>query len=296
MSLLKIDLHTHVSRASELTRPAWDNQTFCTPEQMIEKYDRDGVEYGCILPMVNPESAHLLVTNEEAMSICAQYPARFRWFCNLDPRMDRNDGNSDFAFFLNFYKERGALGCGEVCATLPFDDPRFEALFRGCEETGMPVIFHIADKATGMYGIYDEQRLPGLEGALRKFPNLIFFGHSQCFWAEIDANLHPFERGGYPAGKVTPGRIVYLLREYENLMCDISAGSGLNALRRDADFGLAFMEEFQDRLFFGQDICTPAQNHAHSSWLDGQRDYGNLSREAYEKICRGNFKRVFGSR
>lgn len=61
---------------------------------------------------------------------------------------------------------------------------------------------------------------------------------------------------GYPGGPVIPGRrVVELMRRYPNLLGDLSAGSGLNALRRDREFGISFLNEFQDKLYFGHDFC-----------------------------------------
>ena len=61
---------------------------------------------------------------------------------------------------------------------------------------------------------------------------------------------------------------------------------------RDPDFGYAFLEEFQDRLFFGTDICDP-RNITNpmlklSAFLDGAMLSGKISYAAYEKISRGN--------
>jgi predicted TIM-barrel fold metal-dependent hydrolase len=78
------------------------------------------------------------------------------------------------------------------------------------------------------------------------------------------------------------------MRRYPNLYGDLSAGSGFNALSRDEEFGLAVMEEFQDRLFFGTDFCAPSNVMPLSSWLDNLCEKGRLSRTVYEKISRAN--------
>ena len=52
------------------------------------------------------------------------------------------------------------------------------------------------------------------------------------------------------------------------------------------------MEEFQDRLFFGTDICTAAQRIGLSQWLDDKCAEGKISQAAYEKISRGNAERL----
>ena len=89
----------------------------------------------------------------------------------------------------------------------------------------MPVLFHIAPRAGGTYGLIDQLHLPGLERCLRLFPELAFIGHSQPFWAEISGDVTEETRGGYPTGPVVgDGVVPRLLREYPNLFADISAG------------------------------------------------------------------------
>ena len=81
-------------------------------------------------------------------------------------------------------------------------------------------------------------------------------------------------------------------RKYPNLCCDLSAGSGCNAITRDPAFGWAFLEEFQDRCFFGTDICAPGNMNSAmmrlSGFLDEAMLNGKISYAAYEKISRGN--------
>lgn len=90
----------------------------------------------------------------------------------------------------------------------------------------------------------------------------------------------------YPKGPVLPGgRVVELMRKYPNLHGDISAGSGLNALKRDKDFAISFLNEFQDRLYYGQDCCSLAKPKMHSEYLDGLLENGDISQEVYNKIC-----------
>lgn len=58
----------------------------------------------------------------------------------------------------------------------------------------------------------------------------------------------------YPSGKVLPGgKLIEMLHTYPNLYCDLSTGSGLNALKRDSEFAKKIILEFQDRLLYGRD-------------------------------------------
>jgi len=289
-----IDIHIHLSARPIPTRPE-GKVNYATPEYIIRRDNVLGIEKTVILPTVNPECANQIQSNEEALDVVERFPDRFVAFCNVDPRMDTNDEKAGLDYIVAFYKAMGCKGCGEVCANLPFDDPRMENLFRACERNGIPLTFHIAPRIGGCYGIYDEPGLPGLERALQKFPDLIFLGHSQPFWAEIAPLKKPADRNGYPKGRVTrPGRVVELMRRYPNLHGDLSAGSGHNAVSRDEEFGLRFMEEFQDRLYFGTDICHPDTPTPLVDYLLRLRGEGKLAESVFRKIARENATRLLG--
>ena len=286
----KIDIHVHTSESAWFSR--LPNERFATPSELIGMYDRLGIEKGVLLPSINIESDYQTSSNYENYLITQQYPDRFYWFCNVDPRQGGNADDTDYTPFLNDCKSHGAKGVGEICANLYFDDPMTMNLFRCCEACDMPVIFHIGNMGRD-YGLVDEMGLPRLEKALAAFPKLKFLGHSQKFWAEIGGDLTAEERCGYPTGKVVPGgRLIELFETYPNLFGDLSAGSGYNAMARDPDFGYAFMERYQDRLFFGTDICSPKNlsdaRVCLAAFLDDGVLSGRLSEEAYLKISRGN--------
>jgi len=128
---------------------------------------------------------------------------------------------------------------------------------------------------------------------LKKHPTLKILGHSMCFWSEIGTDVTEQNRSKYLKGKVDEGRVVSLMREYPNLYCDLSAGSGFSAISRDPDFSYRFIEEFSDRLMFGTDICQPRQKAPLGPWLDEQHENGCISDENYAKICRKNAIRLF---
>ncbi len=53
---------------------------------------------------------------------------------------------------------------------------------------------------------------------------------------------------------MTPGGITdRYLSDYPNMYGDLSAGSGLNALKRDEDHARDFLERHQDKLIYGSD-------------------------------------------
>ncbi len=288
-----IDAHLHTIRRKGLPRNA-AGSNFATPEELLGMMDRTGVDMGVLLPGASPECSFQRSTPEEILDICAEYPDRFIPFCNVDPRAGSNSPDADLSFHLEYYKEQGCRGVGEITASLPFDDPLVQNLFHHCEKCGLPVIFHIGPARYGYYGLIDELGLPGLERALQRFPDLIFIGHSQPFWAEISGDLTPEQRNTYPKGPVAPGGTVPRLMEtYSNLYCGWDAGSGYNALTRDPEFGWKFMERFQDRILFGTDICDPSNDHRHAEYLRRSFQEGRISEQAFENISGRNAARLF---
>ncbi len=292
----KIDMHVHTRQPSTIPRPA-NGQTYATPEELMKIYESIGVETGLILPRVSPECALDVQSNENAKQLADTY--NFYWFCNIDPRFGGNTPDYDLSYYLQYYKALGAKGVGEVVTNLYFDDPFMQNLFYHCEKTGMPLLFHMAPQIGGYYGIVDDLGMPKLEESLKKFSNLIFIGHSQPFWAEISQGLDYKNRNSYPKGKVTPGRVVELMQKYQNLHADLSAGSGFNAISRDEEFGVWFLETFSDRLYYATDICAP-ENITQpfiklSEWLDTLVETGKLSDDAYRKISRENALKILNT-
>ena len=290
-----IDMHVHTRLFPGPQRLT--GGTYATPEQLIAMLKPHGVRRAVILPGVNPECSMIPQSLGEIEAIVAKYPDFFIPFMNVDPRAVRNAPDADLGHVMRYWKSRGFKGIGEVCAVLRFSDPLMENLFRHAEANELPLTFHIAPQAVGHYGILDDLGLPGLEGALKKFPRLIFLGHSQPFWSEISGDVTEAIRNSYPKGKVTPGgAVVRLMRAYPNLWGDLSpaAGSGYNAIARDPDFGYAFLEEFQDRLLFATDICDPRNPLTLIDYLNDAVAQGRISQAAFEKISHGNAERLLG--
>lgn len=292
----KIDIHAHASISGW---PAFTpTLALPTPEELIAMYDEIGVEKGVLLPLIT-NTVYQPTSNYEMYQIVQKYPDRFEWFCIFDPWQTINSPDTDFTPYLEFCKEKGAKGVGEVCANVPFDDPRMENLMRHCEKANMPFTIHIGLDG-GEYGIADEpEGLPKLEKALQKFPNLRILGHSQRFWYELSKYEYRDPDYNFNRGKVIPGgRVVELLRRYPNLLCDLSAGSGYNAMTRDPEFTYAFMEEFADRLYYGIDICHNKAMESDmvklAAFLDDAMLNGKISYDTYYKISRGNAEKLLG--
>ena len=293
----KIDIHAHATAYPELIPANYHTHgRHLSGEELIEMYDRLNIERGVLLPIVDTVAQWVSMTSENCKTIADAHPDRFAWFCGIDPRMGDHGVKTDLAYLLNHYKALGAKGVGELTTQLYADDPMMDNLFSALEACDMPVIIHIAPHFGGCYGIVDELGLPRIEKMLKKHPNLKLIGHSQPFWAEISDNATDENRNSYPTGKVKEGRLVKLLRDYGNLRCDLSAGSGMNAMTRDPEFAARFFEEFSDRIFYGCDICASFNQHPFKfdAFLTQMREEGAISEENYRKIVRENACALLG--
>lgn len=298
----KIDIHVHAtSWTTEIQPPHYGTKIYKpTAEDLLPMLDEAGIEKAVLLPLCSSECRHLIITSEDVYNIAKNYGNRFYWFCGLDPRQIFNNEKTDLSFLIMHYKKFGAKGIGELIANLYADEPLMDNLFYHCQECDMPVLIHISPppkkpgQATGCYGIIDDLGLPRLEKILIKYPKLKIIGHSQPFWAEISSDVTEETRNSYPSGKVKEGRLFRLLRDYENLYCDLSANSGLNAMERDKESAVKFLNEFSDRVMFGTDICSPANNHhlSLSKFYDDLYDEDLISETVYKKICRENAIRI----
>jgi predicted TIM-barrel fold metal-dependent hydrolase len=291
----KIDIHAHAVPFPDLTPRCPGCANFSSADEVLEVYDRLGVEKGVLLPLVSPDGIVSPMTAEATKLLADKYPDRFLWFANVDPRAAGNHPGAPLDRLIGHYKALGAKGIGEITAGLYLDDPRLENLFACCAEAEMPVTIHISI-APDSYGVADELGLPRLEKILKKFPNLKLLGHSQVFWSEISADNNEEIRNTYPSGKVTDGRVAQLMRQYPNLYCDLSAGSGANAFMRDPEYAAAFIEEFSDRILYGIDLVSKDSRFPFDfcAFFEKMLDDGSISPENYRKIFRDNAVKLLG--
>jgi hypothetical protein len=113
------------------------------------------------------------------------------------------------------------------------------------EELGVPVLIHFQHDT---YSTGFER----FESILKAYPKVNFVGHAQTWWGNVSADLDSLEM--YPKGPVKRGGLTdTLLAEYPNLYGDLSAGSGLNAITRDPDFGRDFVTRHWRKLIWGSD-------------------------------------------
>ena len=296
----KIDLHAHSHFAGGPERVR--DGTWPTPETVRRIYDNLNIEWGVQMSCGAPEHMHDPITSRDSEAICKAYPETFpHWFCALDPRMAWNDVSRvpNYSYYIDFFRERGARGAGEIQANIMIDDPRAMGMFSHCEKKDFPVTVHIGPFGK-RWGLADEVGLGHLENVLKSFPNLTLIAHAAAFWSEISADVTDKTReDNSPGPVVRGGRIPRLLRKYPNLICDISAASGYNALSRDLEFTYEFIDEFYERIAFATDVSDAtrdAKTDKNASLLsnllaEGYRS-GNISATAYRAICRDNALRI----
>ncbi len=250
-----IDCHNH---------PDWHGHNL---NKYLENMHRYGIDVTWLLSWECPsdEYAHgrytfFLAEGEEGpipFSRCISYaeraPEKFVLGFAPDPR--RPEAIDKLYAAVEIY---GVRVCGELKLRMTYDNPDAIRMFKECAKLKLPVVVHIDyefengltyPRPNWWYG----GGIDALERAIRACPETIFLGHAPGFWAHISGD-DQYNKVGYPKGKVLHGgKVPEMLRQYPTLYCDLSAGSGLNALSRDPAFAKDFIIEFQDRLLFGRD-------------------------------------------
>ena len=190
---------------------------------------------------------------ERGLAYYQQVPEKFVLGYAPDPR--KPDSIDRLQAAIEIYDVRV---CGELKLRMMYDNWDAIRMFRFCGEKGLPVTVHLDyEFSTGhkyprpnwWYG----GGIEAFERAVRACPQTNFIGHAPGFWAHI-SNDDLYNKEPYPKGNVIPGgTISRLLQNYPNLFADLSAGSALNALKRDPIFARDFLIEFQDRLLYARD-------------------------------------------
>jgi len=271
-----IDFHVHIGRISRArNRAVYD----LTPQQLIERMDREGIEKSVLLPLESPEAVAGWFLTEDAIEARDMYPERLIAFLSVDPRT----GNVEAQFDM-FVQDYGCKGFGELKNPLHFADERHQVIYAKCDQYHLPLVFH-SDPGR----CYDDAGLPALEEMLQQYPNCIFCGHGPGFWAAISADDD--RTGGHLDGPIAPGGAIdRLLADYENLYAIFDAGSGYNGMTRDPDFTKGFIERHHSRLLFGTDYLRAFQQLPQVDWL-GALD---IPADWKQEMAAGNAEHVLG--
>lgn len=288
-----IDIHSHVYR---YTPPG---VRFSTPKELIKRYDEMKVEMAVLLPIVSPE-VYFAQTVDDILEVCETYPDRFIPYCNIDPRSLWNSPFSKLDEVMQYYKERGCKGLGEVMPNMRLDDPKVQNLFYCANKVGFPVVYDGSTQLSNDFGLYDDPGLPMLETLLLQYPDLKIFGHGPVFWSEIGKlrtvaeRTVPMDMYGnqhliLPRGPIEEeGTVPILLRRYPNLNGDLSDLTAYNAIARDPNYGPRFLSEFEDRLYFGTDMVAPDMEVELDRLLIHWRETGKISETTFRKIAYDN--------
>lgn len=270
-----IDCHVHLGR---MFREGYPSAVPLSVEQLIDRMDREGIEQSVLLPLESPEGGWGYWLTEDAVAARDRYPERLIAFACVDPRYPNAP-----ALLEHCVRAYGCAGFGEHVCGLAFDDERCVALYRKCDELGLPLLFEICDGLC-----FDEPCLPRLESCLERFPSVKWIGHGPQFWSAISGDD---PRTGYPTGAITAGGALdRLLAAYPNLYADLSAHSGWNAMARDPEFTRGFVERHHGRLLLGTDYLAPGQPLPILEWL---RTF-EVTDEVRLAIGSGNARRVLG--
>jgi len=280
-----IDAHNH---------PDWHGHNL---ERFLENMDKHGIDRTWLLSWESPVDEYSPQYNYVSLgdpwgpipfSRCLAYkeraPDKFVLGYAPDPR--RPDAIDRLQAAIEIY---GVGVYGELKLRMMYDNPDALRMFRFCGEMGLPVVVHI-DYEFDTGSRYPRPNwwygggIDAFERAVRACPGTIFNGHAPGFWAHISGD-DQYDKVGYPGGGVAPGgKVVEMLRQYDNLYGDLSAGSGFNALQRDREFAKDFVLEFQDRLLYARDYF----DNRHQEFLNAL----GLPAEVLSKIYAGNALRL----
>src|SRR4030095_15765689 len=196
-----IDIHQHTDYSGR------------TDEDMIAHQRKMGVTHTILLPAGRFFGLEAMASgNDRVMEVAKRLPGEYSFFANEVPYL------SDADDVIRGVLKQGAIGSGEQKFQLEADSRALIQIAEIAQEFNVPVLLHF------QFGRYNTgyEKFPKI---LERFPKVIFIGHAQTFWANIDAKAD--QKVLYPKGPVTPGGLTdRYLTEYPNFFGDLSAGSG----------------------------------------------------------------------
>jgi predicted TIM-barrel fold metal-dependent hydrolase len=264
-----IDIHQHTNYSGR------------TDEQLLAHQRTMGITKTVLLPAGRKYGlAAGAGGNETVLRIVRERPGEYYFFANELPDIPETRQE------IEKYLKLGALGIGEQKFDVACDSAAMQLVFSIAQEYNVPVLMHF------QHGAYNHG-IERFHKMLEKYPKVNFIGHAQTWWGNVDKNHE--QKIMYPKTPVTPGGITdRLLEDYPNMYGDLSAGSGLNALRRDEERARAFLSRHQDKLLYGSD-CSDRVGEGEK--CSGSQQIATIQRlapnaEAVRKILYGNAARV----
>ncbi|MBR6748324.1 MAG: amidohydrolase family protein [Clostridia bacterium] len=272
--------------------------------KFVENMDRYHIDKTWLLTWESPEDEYSPSYNQNVnvdaareggpisfartLSYVERCPERFVLGFAPDPRRPNSIDRLKAA--VSIY---GAKVCGEVKLRMMYDNPDAIRMWRVAGELGLPVTFHFDYEFDAPDGrMYPRPNywygggIDCFERVLKLCPETNFLGHAPGFWSHISGD-DLYDKVGYPKGPVLPGgRIPEMMEKYPNLYCDMSAGSGCNALSRAPEFGRQFILTWQDRIVYARDYF----DNIHQEFLNSL----NLPAEVLDKIYYKNALKLIG--
>jgi uncharacterized protein len=265
--IIDIHQHTHYSGRSD--------------EDLIQHQRTMGITKTVLLPA---GSKHGLEAdawgNDSCLTLAKKYPKEYYFFANELPDI------AETRAVLEKYLKLGAIGIGEQKYFVDADASAIELIAAIAQAYDVPVLLHF------QHGKYN-MNFARFHKILAKFPKVNFIGHAQTWWGNIDRNHD--QQVMYPKTRVTAGGYTdRWLADYPNMFADMSAGSGLNALRRDEEHAREFLKRHQDKLLYGSDCNDTAGQGEKCS---GSQQLATIRRlipdkKIQEKIFYRNARRV----
>lgn len=109
----KIDLHLHLT---PFQIPKLGKMNLASAKNMIPHLEELGIAKGVL--MSGGESGLPFGTNKANRKICARYPDRYAWMCNISPK-----GKEPVYDRLARFQAEGAIGIGELTYNHKLTDP-----------------------------------------------------------------------------------------------------------------------------------------------------------------------------
>lgn len=182
-----------------------------------------------------------------------------------------------------------------------FDDPFYEDYFERVEETGLPLLFHVADPEE----FWDHEKIPGWAKEQGWFYDHTYPQKGQ-FYREVDKVLdkHPdlkviFAHFYFLSADI--GAASNLLENHRNVHLDLTPGIEMYYnFSMKTEVWREFFIKYQDRILFGTDIFGGERIETALTKMRLVREFLetdqglNLPQYVLEKIYYGNFCRIAG--
>ena len=278
-----VDIHQHVGYNRKST------------DALLQHQRVMGITKTILLPAgrnVNSPATHEGVSNglegkclgnEDCFRLAKANPRHYAFAANEVPDL------ADAIEEIEKYLKLGGVAIAEQKFGVECDSPGMQRVYELAAHYHVPVLMHWQYKRFN-YGFDRFYKM------LEKYPRTTFIGHAQTWWAHIDKNYKDDTSNLYPKGKVTPGGLTdRYLHDYPNMYGDLSAGSGLNAFKRDEEHGRDFFIRHQDKLIYGSD-CNDSDGFGEK--CQGAQMIAEIRKLAPDakirrKLFSGNAKNVF---